>query len=1058
MLIHKIQITNSTNIKTWLNDLGKVQGVLNSFNGTQITNYSAAIKGLNLNQAQLLLTTQRLDSERSKEILIEAGLLASENSIQAELLETTLIRAGLNNEERTAILNQLGLISAESTEATVQGTCTKADLEAVLAQKLKNAEDAEGIIKTLGLAGANATTTASFGLLTKSIWANIKAMAAWMISNPIGWIILGVGAVFGLVKGIDALTESTEEAADAATEAKEKYTEIESEIDSLNNKIKENKKLIEETNGNAQYDGYRKRLEAENKELERQIELERIKAQEAKSESDRKATKLLTSEKYEYDKKYDVNATGAGYTTTSQKGDIYTATDWYLKQAESTGVISDTLKDNIDIIKEQRENLDLLNPESKKLYDNLGLLIDRYVALYPNIKLTSDESSDLSDATNKINLSLDAYKKASEGISSLATAFKELTDDEYVSLETISKIKEAVGDSISNWDAYEQKLLSVKKGTAEYNQLMRELTYATLEKQLGGVNALAQADEKYVAQLLRENGVLNANEVAHNAVERAKAKELAQSNANNQESVKTVESLIQEANSAGISTNAYLELTAKEILFNNNKLDTSDKCKQILAIASAAGVASTAYSTLSSQIDAWSSKDLLGSGTRTQTATDLGMTVINEKNRGKDGKGKGNLYVASDGSEFEDYKDAMYYQESLNNVQKISDAYSNVNFVLPDYSGIETGNKKDTKETFDWIETKVKRLQRTITNFGKTVSATWESWTNRNSALKSQISAVTSEINLQQQAADKYLSLANGVSLSGTYKELVRNGSLNISTISDENTINAIKKYQEYYNAYLDCLDAKQDAQDELASLVREDFDLIAKQFDSEISLVEANISNLEAYIDQTEMKGNLVSKNYYSAMYAQEEKNLGLLRQKYEQLSNKLSNGTIAQGSEEFNNMTTEIKEVSKAIIESNTALEEYQKTMRDLDWEVFDIIEEKIGNVTEESEFLIDLLSNSKLFNDDGSTTSQGQATLGLHVANMRVYESQIKDYANEIARLDAQFANDSLDKNYLERRQELLELQHESILAMKSEEQSIRDLWSDGYAPAQVSCARF
>ena len=385
-----------------------------------------------------------------------------------------------------------------------------------------------------------------------------------------------------------------------------------------------------------------------------------------------------------------------------------------------------------------------------------------------------------------------------------------------------------------------------------------------------------------------------------------------------------------------------------------------------------------------------------------------------------------------------------------------ADALGDIDWGFNDFKGggstggstvTKKDNSKDTKETFDCIETKISRLQRTITNLGKTVSATWKSWTERNSALKSQISAVTSEINLQANAANKYLSLANSVGLGEGYKSLVRNGSLNISTIKDENTINAIKKYKEYYENYLSALDAKQDAEDELASLVREDFDLIAKQFDSEISLVEANISTLEAYIDQTEMKGNLVSKNYYSAMYAEEQKNLGYLQQKYDKLSNALSNGTIKQGSEEWNSMSVEIKEVSKAIIESNTALEEYQKTMRELDWEVFDLTQSKIENMTEESEFLIDLLSKSKLFNEDGSITSQGQATLGLHVANMKIYESQISDYAQAIKELDNEFANDPLDQDYLARRQELVELQRDSILNYENEKSAIKDLYSDG-----------
>lgn len=649
--------------------------------------------------------------------------------------------------------------------------------------------------------------------------------------------------------------------------------------------------------------------------------------------------------------------------------------------------------------------------------------------------------SDTAENANKIDVSLDDYKKASEGISSLATAFKELTDSEYVSIDTISKIKEAVGDSVSNWDEYEQKLLSVKKGTAEYNQLMRELTYATLEKQLGGVNALANANEKYVAQLLKENGVLNANEVAHSAVERAKAKESIQSKTSAELKDISIKSLLTEADASGITRNAYLQLIAEEILFNRNDINTKDKCAQILNIASTAGVAVASMKTLNSELDNVMNKQKVGSGARTKYAKDIGLGVISEKDRGEEGKGKGNLYTYN-GQEFEDLDDATYYKNAHDALQRIKNSYKPIEL---DYSGGGNGNNK---ETFDWIETAISRLQRSITNFGKTVSATWKSWTDRNSALKSQISAVTSEINLQQQAADKYWALAESITGLGDYKELVKNGALDISTISDENTINAIKQYEEYYNAYLSCLDAKQDAENELASLVREDFDMIAKQFDSEISLVEANMGILEAYIDQAEMKGNLVSKNYYSAMYAQEEKNLSLLQQKYEQLSNKLSNGSITRGTEEWNAMSAEIMGVKKEIIESQTALEEYNKIMRELDWEVFELTQDKIGNVTEESDFLIDLMSHNKLTNDDGSFTEQGQATLGLHAVNYQTYIDSAEEYGNEIAKIDKKLASDPNNQYLLDKKQEYIELQRESILAAEDEKQAIVDLVDNGY----------
>ena len=44
-------------------------------------------------------------------------------------------------------------------------------------------------------------------------------------------------------------------------------------------------------------------------------------------------------------------------------------------------------------------------------------------------------------------------------------------------------------------------------------------------------------------------------------------------------------------------------------------------------------------------------------------------------------------------------------------------------------------SSKSTSETIDWIETLLSRIQRTITNLGKTVSATYKNWSKRNNAL-----------------------------------------------------------------------------------------------------------------------------------------------------------------------------------------------------------------------------------------------------------------------------------------------------------------------------------
>ena len=85
---------------------------------------------------------------------------------------------------------------------------------------------------TLGITGVNTGATISFDLLTASIWANIKALGTWLVTNPIGWAILGGTAIFGLVKAYDALTDSVEEVKERTDALLETYNSAISEANS----------------------------------------------------------------------------------------------------------------------------------------------------------------------------------------------------------------------------------------------------------------------------------------------------------------------------------------------------------------------------------------------------------------------------------------------------------------------------------------------------------------------------------------------------------------------------------------------------------------------------------------------------------------------------------------------------------------------------------------------------------------------------------------------------------------------------------------------------------
>lgn len=144
---------------------------------------------------------------------------------------------------------------------------------------------------------------------------------------------------------------------------------------------------------------------------------------------------------------------------------------------------------------------------------------------------------------------------------------------------------------------------------------------------------------------------------------------------------------------------------------------------------------------------------------------------------------------------------------------------------------------------------------------------------------------------------------------------------------------------------------------------------------------------------------------------------------------------------------MQAEINGVKEEIAEANVELAEYAKTMREIEWGYFDYTQERISQITQEADFLIDLLSNSDLHTDKGQLTDEGMATMGLHGQNYNVYMSQADQYAQEILEIDKQLADDPYNTELIERREELLGLQQDSIIAAENEKQAIIALVEEG-----------
>lgn len=366
-------------------------------------------------------------------------------------------------------------------------------------------------------------------------------------------------------------------------------------------------------------------------------------------------------------------------------------------------------------------------------------------------------------------------------------------------------------------------------------------------------------------------------------------------------------------------------------------------------------------------------------------------------------------------------------------------------------SSSATNEAEEFLETIDWIEVAIDRIERAIDTLDLKASSTYRDWSVRNKALTDEIGMISDEIDLQQKAYTRYMQEANSVGLSADYVTKVQNGTIDIEKITDEALHEQIENYQNWYEKAIDCRDAVDDLTESLSECYKIAFDNIITQYEGIFSRIELEKNLLEEYIGQAETKGYIVSVKYYQMLMERERDNIGQLQQQKTELEmsmeNALKSGAIKKGSEEWNNMSEEIRNVTYEIEQGNSALIEYAKNIQDIKWETFDFIQERVANLSTETQFLVELLSNSKLYTDKGQFTSEGKSVAGLHAVDYNTYMSQADDYAQEMQKINAELAKDPANIELEKRRDELLKLQQESIMAAEDEKQAIVDMVKEG-----------
>lgn len=228
-------------------------------------------------------------------------------------------------------------------------------------------------------------------------------------------------------------------------------------------------------------------------------------------------------------------------------------------------------------------------------------------------------------------------------------------------------------------------------------------------------------------------------------------------------------------------------------------------------------------------------------------------------------------------------------------------------------------------------------------------------------------------------------------------------------------------------------------------------FDAIGTKFENKLAQSEHLANEYNTALETAEAKGLIATDAYYKMLRSLEKSNIKNLKKEYDQLTkamnNALESGEIQEGSQAWYDMKQKINETSEAIKEAELNVIELNNSIRQVKWDNFDYMEEQITELTDEADFLIDLLGDAKLVDDKGSLTKEGMATMGLHGQNYNVLMLQADDYAKQIKSINKDIAKDPSNTELIKRRQELYDMHQKMILAANDEKQAIKDLVEKG-----------
>lgn len=954
--------------------------------------------------------------------------------------------------------------------------------------------------------GTTTTATVGFGTAIKGLGASLKSLAA---AHPVLLAITAaIGAIYATVKIVDACTTSFDELKDKISNLKQDVSDSESTLKDYKTQLDEINQKITEIN-NQDSLSFTDEQELENlknqkTELENMYNIEKarhdLKQKELEDTANKYFNKKITPSLSKEYKDYSVvdedgfekkltkldimnlakermllnqsrlDTLNEEYNNKSNPSNKETK-EYEKKKAQLEKTRNDAKKTALDIqeeAKEQVEGLDSTSDTYKKVTEASQELSDALARLNNDWDSLSDKGKreDLSSKISKEakNLSSDDMKNIDNYLSTLSdddlNILANVTFDENTTVESLKEVIKAAQEEAN------KSSVDLPVKTFDPTSLLEESDDKTKTATLADLQSEADLLSS-IQKEMSETGRIGVDSMQKIIKQYPEAKDaLGQymlGIISQEELFDQLQGVYEDDKNAYIYS--LVEKSKYDGTFYSNLVNTNNDF--FAGLSEAYGEDFSNYKNLAQakqKIDDQLIKYLSGMwGKFYQTTIDTatGLMSLTSKATSMDDDMDLGLYLYDNGADEETNAIAEMQKmvDDYNALQNISfeSAFNGIDLSWQGFSGDDSSSSNDssssqTEQDVDWIERLINKISTAYSRLKNVVSDTTTTWLNRNNALSDSMSTLADEINAQSDAYEYYMNAFNSYGLDDYYKNQIADGSISIDVIYDDDLKNAISDCQDFYDKAQDAKTAVQELNIELKGLAKSRFDNVASEFEEKINKI---VAVRDLYSKEDELmneKGWFSSTLLNSAMIDQENKNLQKLEAERDALVNALNSavnsGSIMPESEDWYSMQSAIDEVSSSILDAKKALVEYDNTIRQINWDAFDRTRDDVENLITETDFLTELLKDVGITDDNGNMTKEGQAAQALLAQKYQLYLNQAKAYKDEIAKIDADLANNPYDKELLDRKQDLIDKEQEAIKSAMSEKDAIKNLTNDAY----------